>query len=84
MTALFAIITFFFIFVLVYTAITAALTAAAWWAERRTRSRDDTVKTQQIGEKVDRLKEKVFLVSMIITFFFVTPFVVIYLFVLPA
>jgi hypothetical protein len=34
-----------------------------------------------IDGKIDRLKNKAFVISIVLTFFFVTPFAVIYLFV---
>jgi hypothetical protein len=81
MTALIAIITFFFIFVLVYVAVSFALVLAGWWMARPAARAKETVRLQEIRQKIDRAKEKAFVVSMVLTFFFVTPFVVIYVFI---
>lgn len=83
MTALIAIITFFFIFVLVYLTIAVALAVAQWWMARSAAGAKETLRVQEIGLKIDRAKEKAFVVSIVVTFFFVTPFVVIYFFVMP-
>lgn len=83
MTAIFTIITFFFIFVLVFLAISAALSVGAWWMGRHAAREENPESTKEIERKIDRIKDKAFMISIILTFFFVTPFVVIYLFVNP-
>ncbi len=83
MTALIAIITFFFLFVLVYVAVSVALSLAGWWMARPAAKAKETARLQEIGQMIDRAKDKAFVVSIILTFFFITPFVVIYVFVLP-
>ena len=80
MTALFTVITFFFIFVLVYLAISVALTCASWWMKRRAAKGKTKESIVAIEGKIDRHKDKAFMISMVLTFFFVTPFVVIYIF----
>lgn len=83
MTTLYTIITFFFIFVLAYFSISVSLGLAGWWMTRRSAKQNNPQKIEEIERKIDSLKEKAFLIAIILTFFFVTPFVVIYLFVLP-
>lgn len=83
MTALFAIITFFFIFVVVYLAISVVLAVAAWWMSRSAGRQNGTATDGKIELKIDRLKEKAFFIAIILTFFFVTPFVVLFIFILP-
>lgn len=81
MTALYTVITFFFIFVLVYLAISMALTGANWWMARRAAKGITEESITTINAKIDRLKDKAFVVSIVLTFFVVTPFVVIYIFI---
>ncbi len=83
MTAIITIVTFFFIFVLVYVTISVALAMTQWWMARPAVRAKETLRVQEIGLKIDRAKEKAFVVSIVVTFFFVTPFVVIYFFVMP-
>jgi hypothetical protein len=83
MTALFAIATFFFIFVLVYVAVSVSLVLVGWWMARPVVRARDAVRLREIEQRIDRAKEKAFIVSIVLTFFCVTPFVVIYLFILP-
>lgn len=82
MTALFAIITFFFIFVLVYLAITTFLAAASWWLKRRTAGKGAKESIEDIERRIDRVKDKAFMIALVLTFFVVTPFVVV-LWVIP-
>ncbi len=83
MTALFAIITFFFIFVVFYLTIAMVLAAAAWVLKRRTSGADADERIREIERKMDRVKEKTFVIALVLTFFIVTPFAVILLFVIP-
>lgn len=81
MTALFTVITFFFIFVLVYLVISVALTLVGWWMARQVAKGITKESMAAIDGKIDRLKDKAFVISIVLTFFFVTPFVVISIFV---
>jgi predicted MFS family arabinose efflux permease len=83
MTALFAIITFFFIFVVAYLAVATVLAVVTWWLKGRAAARDADARIQEIERKMDRVKEKAFVIALVLTFFVVTPFVVILLFVRP-
>lgn len=83
MTALFTVITFFFIFIVVYLAISVVLTLSSWWMVRQAAKRKKKEAVAVIEGKIDRLKDKAFVISLVLTFFFVTPFVVIYIFVYP-
>ena len=83
MTALFAIITFFFIFVVVYLAIAIFLATAAWVLKRRAAAPDRGESVLEFERKMDRVKEKAFVIALVLTFFIVTPFAVIILFVTP-
>lgn len=82
MTALLAIITFFFIHVLLYVAISAVLAVAAWWMVRQAANAKNTDRMREIEGFIDKTKERAFIISLALTFFFIAPFVVIYLFVL--
>lgn len=77
MTALFAIVIFLFINVLVYVMFCAVLAAVGWWMTHR------ADKAPDVETKLDRIKDKAFVLSVIVTFFFITPFVVLYLFIHP-
>jgi len=77
MTAIFAIITFFFIFVVVYLAITTVLAASSWWLKRGAAGEGAKERIEEIDRRMDRVKEKAFLIAIVLTFFVVTPFVVI-------
>jgi len=81
MTALIAVATFFLIYVIVFIVISAVLSAAAWWMGRRAAKTSHAQSAAEIERKLDQLKDKAFVVSIILTFFIVTPFVVIYLFI---
>lgn len=83
MTALYAIITFFFIFVLLYLAISMVLAAAAWVLKRRAGGMDAHERIREIERRMDRVKEKVFVIALVLSFFIVTPFAVILLFIIP-
>lgn len=81
MTALFAIITFFFIFVVVYLAITVVLAITAWWLTRRALAKDAGESIHRIEQQMDRIKDKAFVIALVLTFFIITPFVVMAVFV---
>ena len=57
MTALFAIITFFFIFVVVYLTITTVLAVAAWWLKRCTSEESVGESVDEIDRRMDRIKD---------------------------
>lgn len=82
MTALFAIVIFFFIHVLLYVAISAALSAAAWWMGRQAAKAKNPDRMREIEAFIDKTKERAFIISLALAFFFIAPFVVIYLFVI--
>ena len=77
MTALFAIITFFFIFVVVYLAIATLLALALWWLKRRACREGAIYSVDEIERRMDLFKDKAFLIALVLTFFVLTPFVVI-------
>jgi hypothetical protein len=81
MTALLAIITFFFIFVVVYLAVATVLAAVTWWLKHRARKNGAGEKVPRIEQRMDRVKEKAFVIALVLTFFIITPFVVIVVFV---
>ena len=85
MTALFAIVTFFFIFFITYLAVAMVLAAATWVLKHRAAATDTDERIHEIEEierKMDRVKEKAFVIALVLTFFVVTPFAVILLFVM--
>ena len=83
MTALFAIITFFFIFVLVYSSITAVMAVVTWGLMRQAAGKDEGRKKKDIEHRMDLIKDRVFIIALVLTFFIVTPFAVLYVFVIP-
>jgi len=82
MISLFAIIAFFFIFVVVYLVITIALAMAGWWLKRREAREGAEYGVAEVERRMDLIKEKAFVIALVLTFFIITPFVVI-LWVIP-
>lgn len=81
MTSLFALVIFFFLLVVVFPAVSLAVAAAAWVARRRAASgvagvKDPSEAAQKLMQKTDRLKNAAFIISVVLLFFFVTPFAV--------
>ncbi len=83
MTALLTIITFFFIFVVVYLAVAMVLAATTWVLKQRAAATDTDGRIHEIERKMDRIKEKAFVIALVLTFFIIAPFVVITVFVTP-
>ncbi len=77
MTAILAIITSFFIFVVVYLTITAVLCVTSWWLKRRGAGESAMQSIEEIEHRMDHIKDKVFVIALILTFFVITPFVII-------
>jgi len=75
MIALSTIVIFFFVLVIIYPAAVAVLVLAAWVKKRRVIHNDSgNTKVVQIDETIDRLKNRFFIISIIIAFFVVAPF----------
>ena len=83
MTALFAIVTFFFIFVIAYLAVCMVLAAATWVLKHHAAATGADERIYEIERKMDRIKEKAFVIALVLTFFIIAPFVVITVFVMP-
>jgi predicted MFS family arabinose efflux permease len=60
-----------------------ALSAAAWWMGRQAKRSNDAQSVKEVERKIDRLKDKAFYISLVLTFFIITPFVVLFVFVKP-
>ncbi len=82
MTSLFAIIIFFFIFVVVYLAVTTLLALVSWWLKRRANREGAMHSVDEIERRMDLFKDKAFMIALVLTFFVITPYVVI-LWVIP-
>ena len=67
---------------MVYLAITTVLAVASWWLKHRLGRKGTDEGFAEIESRIDRLKEKAFLIALVLTFFVVTPFVVV-LWVMP-
>jgi hypothetical protein len=75
MIALSTIVIFFFVLVIIYPTTVAVLVLAGWVKKRRVIQNDaGKTKTIQIDEAIDRLKNRFFIISVIIAFFVIAPF----------
>lgn len=75
MIALSTLVIFFFVLVIIYPATAALLVLAGWMKKRRVIQNDPGgTKAVQIDEDTDRLKNRVFIISIIIDFFVIAPF----------
>ena len=77
MTALMTVVFFFFVLLIIYPA--AAVAVALYsWIKKRQAIRDDTGGTiiAQIDETSDRLKNRWFIISVVLAFFVIAPFLV--------
>ena len=71
--------TFFFILVLVYPAVSVILSVFTWILKKKAGTGNAETE-KRISETADRIKDRVFVTSVIIVFFFIAPFAVIYLY----
>jgi uncharacterized sodium:solute symporter family permease YidK len=75
MVALSTIVIFFFVLVIIYPATVAVLVLIGWIKKRRVLRNDPRgTKAVQIDENTDRLKNRVFIISIVIAFFVIAPF----------
>jgi uncharacterized membrane protein (UPF0182 family) len=75
MIALSTIVIFFFVLVIIYPVAVAVLVLAGWVKKQRVIHNDSgNTKVVQIDETIDRLKNRFFIISIIIAFFVVAPF----------
>ena len=75
MVALSTIVIFFFVLVIIYPATVAVLVLIGWIKKRRVLRNDPRgTKAVQIDENTDRLKNRVFIISSVIAFFVIAPF----------
>jgi hypothetical protein len=77
MTALMTVVFFFFVLLIIYPAAAAALSLYSW-IKKRQAIRDDTggAIIAQIDETTDRLKNRWFIISVVLAFFVIAPFLV--------
>lgn len=75
MVALSTIIIFFFVLVVVYPAVVGILVLYGWIKKRRVIGNltGDT-QAAQIDEATDRLKNRLFIISLVLAFFVIAPF----------
>jgi multisubunit Na+/H+ antiporter MnhC subunit len=75
MVALSTIVIFFFVLVIIYPATVAVLVLIGWIKKRRVLRNDPRgTKAVQIDENTDRLKNRLFIISIVIAFFVIAPF----------
>jgi hypothetical protein len=75
MVALSTIVIFFFVLVIIYPAMVALLVLVGWIKKRRVLRNDPGgTRAVQIDEDTDRLKNRVFIISIVIAFFVIAPF----------
>ncbi len=80
MAALTNVVIFFAVLVVIYLAGTAVLTLLAWLRKRRANHAEDPrERLERIDESTDRLKEQLFLGSVILAFFVIAPLMVLIL-----
>jgi hypothetical protein len=75
MIALSTIVIFFFVLVILYPATVVLVVLAGWIKKRRIIQNDPGgAKAVRIDEDTDRLKNRVFIISIVIDFFVIAPF----------
>ena len=75
MVALSTIIIFFFVLVVVYPAVVGILVLYAWIKKRRVIGNlAGGTQAAQIDEATDRLKNRLFIISLVLAFFVIAPF----------
>ena len=81
MVSLYSLIIFFFILVILYSAISMAVSLAGWlqkiWIHRKAIPEPETIKA--IEMRTDRMKAQAFPIAVALVLFCITPFVVIFL-----
>ncbi len=80
MVSLYSLIIFFFILVVLYSAVTLILTFTGWLLKKRASREAPTAidLCEVIDQRTDRLKTLAFNVTVILVLFCITPFVMIY------
>ncbi|MDZ7599043.1 MAG: hypothetical protein U5J82_12325 [Desulfobacterales bacterium] len=73
-----ALVIFFFLLVVVFPAVALAVSAAVWVAQRLAQNGPGVagLDRRRLAQRTDRLKQSAFIVSVVLLFFLVTPFVV--------
>lgn len=75
MIALSTIVISFFVLVIIYPAAVAVLVLAGWVKKRRAIQNDaGSTQSALIDEAIDKLKNRFFIISIIIAFFVIAPF----------
>ncbi len=75
MIALSTIVIFFFVLVVIYPLAVALLVTAGWVKKRRgIQNSAESQTANQIDDTIDRLKNRLFIISIIIAFFVIAPF----------
>jgi hypothetical protein len=80
MTALMTFVIFFFVLLIIYPAAAAAVALYSWVRKRRA-IRNDTFSDSvaQIDETTDQLKNRWFVISLVLAFFVIAPFLVLWI-----
>ena len=75
MIALSTMVIFFFVLVIIYPAAVGVLVFVGWVKKRRMIQLDGGgSRTDQVDEAIDRLKNRIFIISIVIAFFVIAPF----------
>ncbi len=75
MTALMTIVFFFFVLLILYPAAAAAVALYGWTRKRRAIQKDSgSAIVDRIDEMTDRLKNSWFIISVVLAFFVIAPF----------
>ena len=77
MTALISVVLFFFVLLVIYPAAAAAVTFFGWLKKRRVPEKESGgTLLAQIEDTTDRLKNRWFIISIVLAFFVIAPFLV--------
>jgi hypothetical protein len=77
MIAITNVVAFFAVMALVYPAATLVLTILVWLRKRRSmQDGDRRALLERIDKSTDRLKDQLFIISMVLAFFVVAPFMI--------
>ena len=77
MTALMSVVFFFFVLLVIYPAAAAAVTLYGWLKKRRMlQNQSGGAMLEQIEDRTDRLKNRWFIISLVLAFFVIAPFLV--------
>lgn len=74
MIAITNLVIFFTVLAVIYPAATTVLALLTWLRKRRIQAEDRRELLEQIDESTDKLKDQLFIISIVVTFFVIAPF----------